>query len=255
MKSGQSVTAGSFTVSLDFGGGVFTGADRFLEIAVRRNSGESFVALSPRQPITSNPYAIRSANAAAAESLSNLCVLCVTDAQIQSIAGSKVTGTVANATNAATATNVSGIVAIANGGTGSATKNFVDLSTDQTVSGNKTFTGALTVSGAITGNGSGLTNITAQTTSNFSLLGSLRWDLLRSQNFPVGSSPFGVAFDGANIWAANGSNNVTKLRASDGANLGNFAAGSGPDGIAFDGANIWVANRSSNNVTKLPTFP
>lgn len=139
-----SVTNGSFSVSLNFGGGVFTGADRFLEISVRHNSSESFVPLSPRQQIASNPYAIRSANSGAAESLSNVCVLCVTDGQIQSIAGSKVTGAVANATNAATATtagNVSGVVAIANGGTGSATKNFVDLSSNQTVGGNKTFTG------------------------------------------------------------------------------------------------------------------
>jgi len=52
-----------------------------------------------------------------------------------------------------------------------------------------------------------------------------------------------VVFDGANIWVANqSSNNVTKLRASDGAVLGTFAAGAGARGIAFDGASIWVAN-------------
>src|SRR5262245_22626396 len=50
-KTGHSVTNGSFIVSLDFGAGIFTGADRFLEIAVRHNSSESFVALSPRQQI------------------------------------------------------------------------------------------------------------------------------------------------------------------------------------------------------------
>ena len=37
----------------------------------------------------------------------------------------------------------------------------------------------------------------------------------------------GVAFDGANIWVANGgSNTVTKLRASDGALQGTFSVGS-----------------------------
>src|ERR1700680_3023816 len=61
--------------------------------------------------------------------------------------------------------------------------------------------------------------------------------------FAVGVNPEGVAFDGANIWVANnGSNTVTKLRASDGANLGTFAVGGGPEGVAFDGANIWVTN-------------
>jgi hypothetical protein len=47
---------------------------------------------------------------------------------------------------------------------------------------------------------------------------------------------------------------VTKLRASDGANLGTFTVGTNPKGIAFDGANIWVVNSSSNGtVTKLRT--
>jgi hypothetical protein len=55
--------------------------------------------------------------------------------------------------------------------------------------------------------------------------------------FPVGTSPFGVAFDGANIWVANAfSNNVSKLRASDGTLLGTFALGTEPSGVAFDGA-------------------
>ena len=47
------------------------------------------------------------------------------------------------------------------------------------------------------------------------------------------------------------SSNVTKLRASDGALLGTFTVGTTPYGVAFDGANIWVANSGSDNVTKL----
>ena len=44
------------------------------------------------------------------------------------------------------------------------------------------------------------------------------------------AAPSGVAFDGANIWVANnGSDNVTKLRASDGATLGTFTVGMQPD--------------------------
>ena len=39
-----------------------------------------------------------------------------------------------------------GIVPITNGGTGSANQNFVDLTTDQTIAGNKTFTGAVDTS-------------------------------------------------------------------------------------------------------------
>jgi hypothetical protein len=51
------VTNGLFTVPLDFGGGVFTGADRYLEIQVRCGSG-SYVTLSPRQKLTAAPYAL-----------------------------------------------------------------------------------------------------------------------------------------------------------------------------------------------------
>jgi hypothetical protein len=70
-------------------------------------------------------------------------------------------------------------------------------------------------------------------------------------SFAVVANPLGVAFDGANIWVANrDSDNVTKLRASDGTTLGTFRV-EDPFGMAFDGANIWVANESSNDVTKL----
>ena len=52
-----------------------------------------------------------------------------------------------------TAANVTGIVAISNGGTGSITKIFVDLSTVQTVAGNKTLSGNTSIGGtlAVTG--------------------------------------------------------------------------------------------------------
>jgi hypothetical protein len=148
-----SVTDGIFSVILDFGAPAFsTGADRFLEIAVHKvGDPPGFTLLSPRQLLTSSPYSIRTVSAAAADSLSPSCVGCVTDGNINSVSGGKVTGTVANATTATTAANVSGIVPIANGGTGSSTKNFVDLSTDQlAIGGNKTFTGNVAVGGTLT---------------------------------------------------------------------------------------------------------
>jgi DNA-binding beta-propeller fold protein YncE len=51
--------------------------------------------------------------------------------------------------------------------------------------------------------------------------------------------------------ANNNGNNVSKLRASDGVNLGTFSVGSAPENVAFDGANIWVSNSVSNTVSKL----
>ena len=58
--SNVSVSNGGFTVQLDFGAAAFPGANRFLEISVRLAGSGSFTTLSPRQQITSTPYAIRS---------------------------------------------------------------------------------------------------------------------------------------------------------------------------------------------------
>ncbi len=53
------VSDGLFAVTLDFGAAVFNGADRWLETGVRTNGGTAFTPLSPRQPITATPYAIK----------------------------------------------------------------------------------------------------------------------------------------------------------------------------------------------------
>ena len=55
--TGVPVTNGLFTVTLDFGSGVFLGQALWLDIGVRTNGGGSFVTLSPRQALTSAPYA------------------------------------------------------------------------------------------------------------------------------------------------------------------------------------------------------
>jgi photosystem II stability/assembly factor-like uncharacterized protein len=49
---------GLFVVTLDFGVGVFTGPDRWLDIAVRASGATNFTALFPRQKMTPTPYAI-----------------------------------------------------------------------------------------------------------------------------------------------------------------------------------------------------
>ena len=140
------VSNGAFTVQLNFGAGVFTGADRWLDISVRKPSDPpGFTLLTPRQPITSSPYAIKTINANAADSVSAACNLCITDAQISGIDGGKVTGVVANAATAGTAANSLNL-----GG--------VPASGYLPTSGG-TVTGALTVNGILSGNGSGLTNL------------------------------------------------------------------------------------------------
>src|SRR5437867_8647350 len=84
------VSNGVFTVSLDFGANSFPGANRFLEISARPTGG-SFTLLTPRQQVTSTPYAIRSANASSADTATNAT----------------------NATNTTTATNATQLGGIA----------------------------------------------------------------------------------------------------------------------------------------------
>src|SRR6266851_2379912 len=92
-NSNVAVTNGIFTVRLDFGASALPGANRFIEVGVRRISSDPYTVLAPRQQVTSAPYAIRSANAVVADQLSTACLGCVQDAQINAVAGSKLTGT------------------------------------------------------------------------------------------------------------------------------------------------------------------
>src|SRR6185369_4556618 len=242
------VSSGLFTVQLDFGANPFTsGAERFLQIQVKHPQDNSYTTLAPRQQLTSSPFSIRTISAGAADSLSNACVSCVSNAQIGSVDGSKINGPVANATNAVTAASVTGIVAIANGGTGSATKTFVDLTTDQTVGGNKTFTGILN------GDGSGLRNVSGagiagNTALNPQRLAILRWydanNATATRSISVGSAPDSLCFDGTFIYVANAlSGTVTRIRAATGMVEGNaITVGSSPSGLVFDGTYVYVSN-------------
>jgi N-acetylneuraminic acid mutarotase len=60
-NSSTGIANGLFTAALDFGAN-FTGADRWLEIAVRTNGSGPFASLSPRQQVTATPYAMTAGN-------------------------------------------------------------------------------------------------------------------------------------------------------------------------------------------------
>jgi len=111
-NSAVQVTNGVFTVLLNFGVTAFPGADRFVEINVRHVGDPSYTTLAPRYQLTSTPYSLRTLSATAADSLSATCAPCVTDANINTVSGSKVTSAVANATTAVSAGNVTGTVAL-----------------------------------------------------------------------------------------------------------------------------------------------
>jgi hypothetical protein len=65
-NSATAVSNGLFSVTLDFGAGVFSGSNYWLDIAARTNGGGAFAELSPRQPLTPTPYAIFAEGAKAA---------------------------------------------------------------------------------------------------------------------------------------------------------------------------------------------
>lgn len=68
---GVSFRDGIFTTVLDFGANPFTGAPRSLEISVSQPGANVYTPLSPRQPITPTPYAVRSLIAVNAENATN----------------------------------------------------------------------------------------------------------------------------------------------------------------------------------------
>jgi hypothetical protein len=58
-NSAVAVSNGLFTTTLDFGAGIFTGTNYWLQVGVQTNGlTNAFVALSPRQPVLPVPYAI-----------------------------------------------------------------------------------------------------------------------------------------------------------------------------------------------------
>ena len=63
--NGVGVTNGLFTVRLDYGDGIFTGPERWMEIAVKPTaSAEAPTTIRDRVELTSSPYSIRSLEAA-----------------------------------------------------------------------------------------------------------------------------------------------------------------------------------------------
>ena len=84
------VNNGLFTTTLDFGGGVFTGTNFWLDISVRTNGNGAFTDLSPRQPLTPAPYAITAETAETVNNLSGLTVQQNTNGSPNLIGGSPV---------------------------------------------------------------------------------------------------------------------------------------------------------------------
>ena len=75
-------TNGLFTVTLDFGAGVFNGSDRWLEVGVRTNGSGSFATLAPRQALSPTPYAQYAPSAGAAAQASSVTAGAITTSML-----------------------------------------------------------------------------------------------------------------------------------------------------------------------------
>jgi hypothetical protein len=112
------------------------------------------------------------------------------------------TANIITGTLSGTATNVTGIVDIINGGTGSSTKNFVDLTTAQTVAGAKTLSGITTLSNASTSTSTSTGSLVVS--GGVGIAGAVYAGSI--QNTPVGST---TASTGAfTTLAASGASNL-----------------------------------------------
>ena len=87
------VSSGIFTVTLDFGASAFPGANRWLEISVRLAGAGTYTTLTPRQALTSTPYALKSLSTTTADGLSAACVGCVSSTQIGAGSGNYIQNT------------------------------------------------------------------------------------------------------------------------------------------------------------------
>jgi hypothetical protein len=153
----------------------------------------------------------------------------------------------------------SGVLPVANGGTGSATQNFVDLTTTQNVSGLKTFASAVTVNGIVFNQSDDIINTqasitkhsvvglslrgTAATVFNFSLYskdGTALFTNLNNtdnMNFNAGLVGFGFDNPSATVHIRQGSSSNPPLKFTSGTNLTTAEAGA----MEFNGTNLFFS--------------
>ncbi len=236
------VSAGVFSVNLDFGAAAFSGANRYLEIAVRQSGGGSFTTLSPRQQMTSAPYSIRSlsaanadvaatANSATTASSATTAATAATATNFSGILGGDVTGT----QDATVVSSVGGLTA-ANVAAGSQAANNAASATGASTIVKRDASGnfsAGTITAALSGNAT-----TATTASNFS--GSLSGD--------IGGTQSATVIQPNSVTAAKiASNQVVK--SINGARDAVTFAGAGTSSVSVVGSTVTITGGGISGVT------
>lgn len=113
-----------------------------------------------------------------------------------------------------TATHLASALPIAQGGTGSATENFVDLTTNQSIAGNKTFTGVTALSGGTATGLATITNTTTTTTPDLFLTENATTSLALGSQVAADTNPrWQVGADGKHAWGpGNGATDTNLYR-------------------------------------------
>jgi hypothetical protein len=259
------VTNGLFTVTLDFGTGVFDGSTRSLEIGVRSfGDTNAYTVLSPRQTLTSVPYAIQAINASNAVALT-------APLQATNLAGT-IPDTRLSTNVALLSSNVifyGGVTATNFTGNGYGLSNVPATSLIGTIpdarlsanvalqsNPNLNFAGAVSATN-FTGAGHGLTNVpgaffwvtVAANTQAQPNVGYICTNGVVPVTITLPSSPsvgdvYKVAGVGAGGWIIAQNANQTIL-------AGNLSGSIGVDWVARDSSRAWSAVASSADGTKL----
>ena len=259
------VTNGLFTVTLNFGASVFDGSTRLLEIGVRsQGDTNAYTVLSPRQTLTSVPYAIQAINASNAVALT-------APLQATNLAGT-IPDTRLSTNVALLSSNVifyGGVTATNFTGNGYGLSNVPATSLIGTIpdarlsanvalqsNPNLNFAGAVSATN-FTGAGHGLTNVpgaffwvtVAANTQAQPNVGYICTNGVVPVTITLPSSPsvgdvYKVAGVGAGGWIIAQNANQTIL-------AGNLSGSIGVDWVARDSSRAWSAVASSADGTKL----
>lgn len=208
-----SLSNGMFTATLDFGAGVFTGAGRWMEIAVRTNGNGVFAVLTPRQQLTPVPYALMSAGAS--NLLGTLPATQISGAVLNGqIANSFITVSAGTGLSGGGAVPLGGAVALNNAGVLSLTGN-ADIT-------------ATTINGLVTLGDTGTSGNTANTLMKRDASGSFGAAsayLANNLYLPAPEAGAGLIYSGSTPFLYVGGNNSA-----------NFCAGIGAGNLTMSGS-------------------